>query len=256
MQPLRVSVPNVARMYDYYLGGKDNFEADRRAALRMISRIPQIPAAARGNRQFLRNAVTAVAQAGVRQFVDIGSGLPTMDNTHDAARRVAADSKVAYVDRDPQAVTHARMLLEKGDEEAVRVLDGDLREPAAITLFLDDFIDFSQPVCIMLVAVMHFTETPECYRVVDAYKDRMAPGSYLILSHSTADFLSPEEAEVIAGEYDGSNARIFLRSSEEVGRFFGGLTLLDPGITDAATWRAGPVEAQRTLVYGGAGRKP
>jgi hypothetical protein len=163
---------------------------------------------------------------------------------------------VAYVDRDPQAVTHARMLLEKGNQEAVFVLDGDLREPAAVTLFLGDFIDFSQPLCIMLVAVMHFVEAPECYRLVDAYKDRMVPGSYLILSHSTADFLSGAEEKVIADEYDGSNASIFPRGREEVSRFFDGLALLDPGITDVAAWRAGPARAQRTLVYGGVGGKP
>jgi hypothetical protein len=242
-------------MYDYYLDGKDNFKADRQAAGKMISRIPQIPAAAQGNRQFLRRAVTAVAQAGIRQFIDIGSGLPTMDNTHDIAHRVDPDIKVAYVDRDPQAVTHARMLLEKGNEETVRVLDEDLREPEAVTRFLGDFIDFTQPVCLMLVAVMHFAPTPECYRLAGEYKDRIAPGSYLILSHSTADFLSPEQAEAITKEYGGSNARIFLRGREEVSRFFDGLALLDPAITDVATWRAGTVQAQRTMVYGGVGRK-
>lgn len=118
-----------------------------------------------------------------------------------------------------------------------------------------EFIDFSCPVCIMQVAVMHFVEAPECYRPVDEYKDRMAPGSYLILPHSTADFLSPAEAATIAREYDGSNARIFLRDKQGVSRFFGRLTLLDPGITDVAVWRAGPVEAQRTMIYGGAEHK-
>jgi O-methyltransferase involved in polyketide biosynthesis len=242
-------------MYNYYLAGKDHFEADRQAAARLISRIPQIPAAALGNRQFLRRAVTAVAQAGVRQFIDIGSGLPTLDNTHDVAHRVDPGIKVAYVDRDSQAVTHARMLLEKGSEKSIRVLDGDLREPEAVTRLLGDFIDFTEPVCLMLVAVMHFAETPECYRLMAEYTKRIAPGSYLILSHSTADFLSPEEAEAITEEYAGSNARIFMRSREEVSRFFDGLTLLDPAITDVATWRAGSVQAQRTLVYGGVGYK-
>jgi hypothetical protein len=150
--------------------------------------------------------------------VDIGSGLPTMDNTHEVTHGVDADIKVAYVDRDPQAVTHARALLEEGDKETVFVLDGDLREPVVLTHLLGDFIDFSQPVCIMLVAVMYFTETPECYRLVDEYKDRMAPGSYLIMSHSTADFLSAAEADTIAEEYDGSNAGIFLRGKQEVSR--------------------------------------
>jgi O-methyltransferase involved in polyketide biosynthesis len=222
----------------------------------MIERMPQIPAAARGNRQFLKHAVTAVAQAGVRQFVDIGSGLPTMENTHQVAQAVDPAVKVAYVDRDPQAVMHAQNLLrEGGTREDVFVLDGDLREPVVLTHLLSDFIDFDRPVAIMLVAVMHFVETPACYQLVDAYKERMAPGSYLILSHSTADFLSEDAAQVIAEEYEGSNAEIFLRSRDEVSRFFDGLELLDPGVTDVATWRSGPIEAQPTMVYGGVGHK-
>lgn len=255
MQPFDISVPNVARMYNYYLAGKDHFEADRRAADRLIGLIPQIPAAALGNRQFLRRAVTAVAQAGIRQFIDIGSGLPTPDNTHDVAHRVDPGIKVAYVDRDSQPVTHARMLLEKGSEKTVRVLDGDLRQPEAVTRLLGDFIDFTEPVCLMLIAVMHFAETPECYRLIAEYRNRIAPGSYLILSHSTADFLSPDQAEAITAEYAGSNARIFLRSREEISRFFDGLALLDPAITDVTAWRAGPVQPQPTLVYGGVGYK-
>jgi hypothetical protein len=243
-------------MYDFYLGGKDNFEADRQAAERMIARMPQIPAAARGNRQFLKRAVTAVAQAGVRQFIDIGFGLPTMENTHQVAHSVDPDVKVAYVDRDPQAVTHAKNLLQEGgSRESVFVLDGDLREPVMLTHLLSDFIDFDEPVGILLVAVMHFVETPTCYQLVDAYKERMAPGSYLILSHSTADFLSEEAAQVITEEYNGSNAEIFLRNRDEVSQFFDGLELLDPSVTDVATWRSGPIEAQPTMVYGGVGRK-
>jgi hypothetical protein len=254
VQPFNVSVPNVARMYDFYLGGKDNFAADREAAQRMISRMPQIPAAARGNRQFLRNAVTSVARTGVKQFIDIGSGLPTMENTHQVAHTVDAAIRVAYVDRDPTAVTHARALLEN-NTDSVFVLDGDLREVAVLTHLLGDFVDFDEPVALMLVAVMHFVETPEAYRVVDAYKDRMAPGSCLILSHSTADFLSEEQAQVITDEYSESNARIFLRDRQEVTRFFDGLELLEPGVTDVATWRSGPTRAQPTMVWGGVGRK-
>jgi hypothetical protein len=241
-------------MYDFYLGGKDNFAADREAAERMIGRMPQIPAAARGNRKFLRNAVTAVALAGVKQFIDIGSGLPTMENTHQVAHTVDPDIKVAYVDRDPTAVTHARALLEN-NTDTVFVLDGDLRETAVLTHLLGDFVDFDQPVALMLVAVMHFVETPGCYRIVDAYKDRMASGSCLILSHSTADFLSEEQAQVITEEYDESNARIFLRDKQEVTRFFDGLELLEPGVTDVASWRSGPLRARPTMIWGGVGRK-
>lgn len=252
---VNTSIPNAARMYDYYLGGKDHFAADRKAADEMIRRIPQIPAAARGNRRFLRNAVCAVAGAGVRQFIDLGSGLPTEQNTHEIAHEADPGIRVAYVDNDPAVVTHARAILKKGNEDTVTVLDGDLREPQAVTLFLDDFIDFRQPVAVMLVAVLHFIETPRCYRIVNEYKDKMAPGSCLILSHATADFLSEAEAERITGEYDGSNLSIFLRGKHDIARFFGGLALTGPGITNVESWRSGPHTAQRTLVYGGVGRK-
>jgi hypothetical protein len=241
-------------MYDFYLGGKDNFAADREAAQRMIIRMPQIPAAARGNRKFLRNAVAYAARKGVKQFIDIGSGLPTMENTHQVAHTVDADIKVAYVDRDPTAVTHARALLEN-NTDTVYVLDGDLREAAVLTNLLSDFIDFNEPVGLMLVAVMHFVEAPEAYRIVEAYKERIAPGSHLILSHSTADFLSEEQAQVITDEYSESNARIFLRDKQEVTRFFDGMELVEPGVTDVATWRSGPVRARPTMVWGGVGRK-
>jgi hypothetical protein len=192
----------------------------------------------------------------VKQFIDNGSGLPTMENTHQVAHAVDPDIKVAYVDRDSQAVSHSKNILQEGgSKETVRVMDSDLREPSALMQGIGDFIDFSQPVAIMLVAVMHFVEAPECYRLAGEYKDRMAGGSYLILSHSTADLLSGEQAQVIEDEYRRSNARIYLRSQQHVTRFFDGLDLLEPGVTDAATWRSGPVEAQTPMVWAGVGRK-
>jgi O-methyltransferase involved in polyketide biosynthesis len=243
-------------MYDFYLGGKDNFAADREAAQRMIDRIPQIPAAAIGNRQFLQRAVTAVAESGVKQFVDIGSGLPTMENTHQVAHRIDPAIKVAYVDRDPQVISHARAILQDGGtKDNVLTLDGDLRESFVLTQLLSPYIDWSQPVALMLVAVMHFINPPEAYRVADAYKEKMAPGSYLILSHSTADRLSEEEAALIQEEYEKSNAGIYLRTKQQVTRFFEGTDITEPGVTDVVTWRSGPVVAQPTMVYGGVGKK-
>jgi O-methyltransferase involved in polyketide biosynthesis len=243
-------------MYDFYLDGKDNFVADREAAQRMIERIPQIPAAAKGNRQFLQRAVTAVAESGVKQFIDIGSGLPTMENTHQVAHAIDPAVKVAYVDRDPQVISHARAILEDGGtRDNVLTLDGELRESAVLPQLLSPFIDWSQPVALMLVAVMHFIEPPEAYRVVDAYKEKMAPGSYLILSHSTADYLSEEEATVIEEEYGNSNAEIYLRGIDEVETFFRGTELLDPGIVNVEDWRAGEHVPQTTMVYGAVGKK-
>jgi O-methyltransferase involved in polyketide biosynthesis len=242
-------------MYDFYLGGKNNFAVDREAARRMIERIPQIPAAARGNRQFLQRAVSAAARAGIKQFIDIGSGLPTQENTHQVAHNIDPAIKIAYVDNDPQAVIHAKTILsDGGTKETVTVLDRDLRGTGELADSLSGFIDWSQPVALMLVAVMHFVEQGECYQVVDAYKDRMAPGSWLILSHSTADVLSEEAAALIEEEYARSNYGIYLRTKAQVTRFFGGTAILSPGITDVATWRSGPVMAQPTMVWGGAGK--
>lgn len=256
MQPFDVSVPNVARMYDVYLGGKDNFAADREAAQKMIEKNPQIPAAALGNRAFLKEAVTAVAQSGVKQFIDIGSGLPVMENTHEVVRKVDPGIKTAYVDSDPIVIMHSQNILSKGGtQENVFVLDGDVRESVVLLHLLSEFIDFTKPVALMFIALMHFVETPECYELVQKYMDELAPGSYLILSHGTADYLSEEQAAVIDEEYEYSNAEIYLRDKQQVTRFFDGLELLDPGVTDVATWRAGPVVAQPTMVYGGVGRK-
>lgn len=252
------SRPDVGRMYDFYLDGKDNFEADRVAAGRVVERLPFIKTTARDNRRFLGRAVTAAAQAGIRQFIDIGSGLPTQENTHEVAHRVDEGIKVAYIDRSPTVVSHAKNILAQGgNQRSVFVLDGDVREPASLARLLSGFIDFTRPAAVMLVAVMHFIEPAACYRLADEYKDRMAPGSYLILSHVTSDFLSEAETEALTGGYTDANARLYPRSRDEVERFFSGLELLDPGIADVADWRAeGPHVAQRTLGWCGVGQKP
>jgi hypothetical protein len=242
-------------MYDYYLGGKDNFAADREAADTMIAAMPWIPAAARANREFLGRAVAIAAEAGVRQFIDIGSGLPTQENTHQVAHKIDPGIRVAYVDNDPGAITHARELLQEGDPDTVRAMDGELTETFAVTHLLSDFIDFGQPVAVMLVAVMHFIPGPQCYHVVADYIGRMAPGSYLILSHSTADMLTAGQARVIHEQYGGSNAPIHLRTRKEVARLFHGTGLLEPGVGDVADWRADDHVPQTTMVWGGVGRK-
>lgn len=255
MEPFDVGVANVARMYDYYLRGKDNFAADRAAAEKMIAKNPAILTAARANREYLGRAVTAVAGSGVTQFIDMGSGLPTADNTHQVAQRVDPEVRVAYIDRDPQAVTRGMVLLQDSGQEGVTVMDGDLREAKVLLHLLSPFIDFAEPVCLMFVAVLHFIESPDCYEILRTYMDRLAPGSYLILSHSTADHLSGEQAAVITDEYGGSNAPIHLRTRDEVSRFFDGLDVLEPGIVDVADWRAEKHHGQTTMVWGGVARK-
>jgi O-methyltransferase involved in polyketide biosynthesis len=217
--------------------------------------IPSIPAAAAANRGFLGRAVTAVAEAGVRQFADIGSGLPTQENTHQVLHRIDPAIRVAYVDNDPQAVTRGRALLQETGQDTVRVIDADLRQPDELVPRLSDFIDFAKPACLVFAAVMHFVPEPACYRIMHAYIGQMAPGSYLVLSHSTADRLSPEGGQTIHEQYRGSNAPIYLRTRDEVTRFFDGTTLLEPGVTDVADWRAGERVPQTTLVWGGVGMK-
>jgi O-methyltransferase involved in polyketide biosynthesis len=256
MEPFDISRPNVARMYDYYLGGTNNYAVDRAVAKQMYELMPYIPAAAQANRAYLKNAVTSVATAGVKQFIDFGSGLPTVENTHEIAQRVDREIKVMYVDRDPTAIAHAKAILAESEQEhAVRALAGDLREASVLAGLMDGFINWNKPVCLMFVAVMHFVGTPGCYRVIDEYKDLMAPGSYLVLSHSTDDFLSVEQGQKIEDKYAESDARIFLRSKGEITRFFAGLKLPEPGVIDVATWRAGDNATKTPMIYGGVGRK-
>ena len=184
-----VTVPNVARIYDYFLGGKDNFAADREAAEELRSLLPDAEIACRENRGFLRRAVRYLASdLGIGQFIDIGSGLPTADNTHEIAQAIRPDARVAYIDYDPVVVTHGRALL--GSSPNVAVIDADLRRPGVIvgSQSLADLVDFSAPLAILLAAVLHFIpDSDDPYGIVDIVKSVMAPGSCLVISHATQD---------------------------------------------------------------------
>ncbi|MFC4588258.1 SAM-dependent methyltransferase [Sphaerisporangium corydalis] len=219
-------VPNVARMYDYYLGGKDNYAADREAAQRVIDVFPQTPQLARVNRAFLQNAVRHLAgEAGIRQFLDIGSGLPTRENVHQVAQGIDPDARVVYVDRDPVALAHARALLVEND--LTRVMQGDLRRPDEILAQkeLSEIIDFSQPVAILLIFVLHFVRDNENpYEIVKTLMDAAAPGSYLVLSHAERDTRLLDGVPV----YDAATSPAVLRSYDEIARFFEGLEPVDP----------------------------
>jgi hypothetical protein len=242
-----VTRPNVARMYDYCLGGKDNFAADRKAIEKVMEVAPGLPAGARANRRFLGRAVRFAASQGIRQFLDLGTGLPSQGNVHEVARQVLPDARVVYVDNDPVVAVHARALL-GGDERSAVVL-GDLRYPETV---LEDkavgrLLDFSEPVAVLFVATLHFVadgEDPE--GIVRAFTERMADGSYLILTHVTYDGQCPEQVAAAKDVYDSATAPWVFRGREEVLRLFDGFTLVEPGLVRLSQWRPDDREAGAT----------
>ncbi|MEV7266888.1 SAM-dependent methyltransferase [Micromonospora aurantiaca] len=261
------TVAHPARRYNYWLGGKDNFQADRDSGDAMAARFPTIRISALENRRFLRRAVRHLAgEAGIRQFLDIGTGIPTADNTHEVAQSTDPCARVVYVDNEPIVLAHARALLTSSPEGATAYLDADLRDPERILAHPDlrRTLDLSQPVALMLLAVLHFVPDGEDpYAIVGRLLDALPAGSYLAASHATHDYL-PEElaAEAkAAARGGGPHGVINLRSREEVVRFFDGLELVEPGVCSVAEWRAdGEPEPRPSVVdvsmYGGVARKP
>ncbi|MFI9275663.1 SAM-dependent methyltransferase [Kitasatospora sp. NPDC052896] len=255
MTGLQTDRPHPARIYDYWLGGKDNFPPDRAAAEHAIGAAADIPAAARENRAFLRRAVRMCAQAGIRQFVDVGAGLPSPGNVHEAAHVVAPDARVVYVDNDPIVLTHGRALL--ADNRTTTVLTGDIRE--LDELFerpeLRALVDFDQPVAVLLLAVLHFVGDEEARAAVEHVRSRVAPGSYLLLSHSTHEG-SPERAAEVVKTWDNTASGIRLRGRAEVTRYLDGWEIQEPGVDFVPLWRPeGPTEGTTRWMYAGVGRK-
>ena len=249
--------PNVARIYDAFLNGKTNFQADRTAADAIMRLSPVAATAARDNRQFLKRAVTYTARRGIRQFIDIGSGLPTMDNTHEIARREDWTARVVYVDNDPVAVLHGTAIL--GAAPQAVVITGDLREPQKVieNPALQATLDLSQPAVIILAAVLHFLSDTEARAAVDYLKGSVAPGSALVISHATADDAAPEETSKVQGVYEAAQSPIYLRTREEVTRFFDGFTLVPPGVVDVNHWHTEPGAGRTQVIgYGGVAVKP
>lgn len=262
------SVPNAARIYDYLLGGKDNLAADRAAAERLLRVAPDAAITVRENRRFLQRAVWYLAEeAGIRQFIDIGTGMPTQGNVHEVAQSVSRDAHVCYVDYDPVVVNHAMALL--ATNENVVAIHGDLLRPSDIfeNPELRKLIDFDEPVAILLVAILHFIDDSKSpYQLVDHFKSIMPSGSYLVISHVTDDDIPDDVSRDAQRIYKNASASVTPRSRDEVIRFFGGLDLVEPGVVDASEWRpdlpseelplvpdGGP---SHTLGYGGVGRKP
>jgi hypothetical protein len=237
------TVPNVARIYDYWLGGKDNFAADREAAELSAKAVPPLPWLSRENRKFLGRAVRFCARAGITQFLDIGSGLPTMENVHEVAGQAAEDPHVVYVDNDPVVLSHARALLSTPRTAAAR---GDLTQPEEILRAPEvrRLIDFGQPVAILVVATLHFIPDEAGPAAAMArLREAMAPGSYLVISHVE---VSPDHG--VGTQPRSQTARDLgeaqkgtpwgpARTREEIAAFFGDLTLLEPGLVDVWDWR-------------------
>jgi hypothetical protein len=255
------SVPNVARIYDYLLGGKDNYSADRDAAVELVRLIPDALRAAHHNRRFLQRAVRFLtAEAGVRQFIDIGTGLPTQGNVHEVAQGIKPDARILYVDYDPVVISHAQALLVKNP--LVVAINRDLRDPGQIIAHpaLQALIDLNKPVAILLVAVLHFIrDVDEPHEIVQELKAAMPSGSYLVVSHVTADEIPEQVTAKVRELYNRTTAPATPRTREEIERFFDGMEIITPGLTDVSVWRAESMplgEPSRTLFYSGVGRKP
>ena len=259
------SVPNVARIYDYILGGKDNFAADRRAAQQLLAILPDIAGTVRDNRSFIGRVVRFLAdEAGIRQFLDLGAGLPTQDCVHQMAHAIAPDARVVYVDNDPVVCSHGQALL--GPRGTVGFALGDLRRPAEILRHPEVLarLDLSQPVGVLCVCALHFVpEEEKPHQIIAEYLDHLAPGSYLAITHGiSAD--TPEEdpdgvVEGVTNVYRNASAQIHVRSRKEIERFFDGLEIIEPGVVWMAAWRPDPATrpaGRPNSLYGGVGRKP
>jgi len=255
-------VPNAARMYDYWLDGSHNFTTDREMAKKVQQAMPDIRDAIRLNRSFLRRAVLFMIDSGIRQFLDIGSGIPTVGNVHEIAQRADPECRIVYVDKEPVAVAHSELILKGNDRAAiiqanVRDVEDILDHPQTKRL-----LDLDQPIGLLMVALLHFVpDSWDPMNIVARYRDGLVPGSYLALSHGTADADPVGSAEVIQ-LYMSTPEPLYARTHEETMRLFAGFELVEPGLVGCGQWRpAGPGDISHnadmnTLFYGGVGRKP
>jgi O-methyltransferase involved in polyketide biosynthesis len=260
MPDFDTSVPHIARVYDYWLGGKDNFAADRAMGERTLQAYPNLVFSVRANRAFLARAVRfLVDTAGIRQFLDIGTGIPTADNTHEVAQRIAPESRIVYVDNDPVVLSHAKALLKSTPEGACAYIDADLRDPEAILAAAADTLDFSQPVAVMLIAVMHFVgDDAQASAIMNRLTAACAPGSYVALSHAASDIDAAQMAEMVRRLNESTAEKTTLRDRAGVTRLFDGLELVEPGVIRAAEWRPDTdlEAASPAALWGGVARKP
>ncbi|NML54998.1 SAM-dependent methyltransferase [Streptomyces sp. R302] len=254
---IRTDIAHNARVWNYWLGGKDNYPVDRAVGDQVIAFHPGIGEVARADRAFLGRVVTGLAGAGVRQFLDIGTGLPTADNTHEVAQRVAPDARIVYVDNDPIVLTHARALLTSSPEGVTEYVDADAHDPRTILSAAGEVLDFSRPVAVLMLGILNFVlDTDEAREIVRTLMAAVPSGSHLVLTHPT---LEPElggEGNEAAMAFWNENATppITARTREEFTSFFTGLDLLPPGIVSCSRW--GAPDAAPVAQFGAVGRKP
>ena len=251
----------MARVYDYWLGGKDNYAADRAVAEQVASAYPDIRDAVRAQRAFLARAVHfLVTEAGVRQFLDIGTGLPSANNTHQVAQRAAPQSRVVYVDNDPIVLSHARALLASSPEGATAYIDADLRDTGTILERAADVLDFGQPVAVMLLGILQgIPDQEEPGAIIARLMDAVPSGSYLAITQIAGDVAADEVAEGVQRYNEQAASPVAARTHAEACRFFAGLELVEPGVVQVHRWRpaAGDQGSDRNLaIYAGVGRKP
>jgi hypothetical protein len=261
---INTSVPNVARIYDYILGGKDNFAADRQAARQLLAAIPDLAGVVRDNRSFIGRVVRFMAaEAGIRQFLDLGAGLPTRNCVHEMAQAVAPEARVVYVDNDPVVCTHGKALI--GSDDELGFVLADLRSPGEILRHPEVLarLDLSQPVGVLCACALHFVPDDEKpHEIIAEYRDHLAPGSCLAITHGiTAP--TPEDdpdgiVESVTNVYQNASAQMHLRPAKEVERFFDGLEIIEPGVVWMTAWRPDPgirPSGRPDSLYGGVGRK-
>ena len=255
------TVAHQSRIYNYLLGGKDNFAADRDAADRAMEVFPGLAAWARNNRAFLTRAVRyLVSEEGIRQFLDIGTGLPTAENTHELAQRIAPESRICYIDNDPIVLAHARALLTSDPAGVTDYVNADLRDPDRVLSAAAATLDFSQPIAVMLLAILHvIPDDDDPWQLVDRIMSAVPPGSYLVISHPARD-IHPESVTELTKRFNErlGPVKSRARTREEVARFFTGLDLVPPGIVITPQWRPDPAapEPDADPAYAAVARKP
>ncbi|SEG23707.1 S-adenosyl methyltransferase [Thermomonospora echinospora] len=252
--------PVSARVWNYWLGGKDHYDVDREAGEKVARHVPGIAAAARGDRLFLGRCVRYLAgQEGVRQFLDIGTGLPTADNTHEIAQRVAPQARIVYVDNDPLVLAHARALLMSTPEGATSYIDADVRDPGKILREAAATLNLGEPVALMMLAILHLiADDDQVRRILREFVDALPSGSYLAISHACTDV---EATRVAVRTWNDSDTPhpVKPRSRAEITRFFDGLELVEPGVVSCSRWRYEPNpwgEPEEIMTFGGLARKP
>ncbi|MCX4739840.1 SAM-dependent methyltransferase [Streptomyces antibioticus] len=256
------SKPHPARMYDWYLGGKDNYPVDEALGRQMLALDPRVPVMARVNRAFMHRATRWLARNGVRQFLDVGTGIPTEPNLHQVAQEVAPDARIVYCDNDPIVLAHAAALLRSTPGGVTEYLQADVRDPATIVEGARKILDFDRPVALSLIALLHFVSDEDgAHELVSRLLAELPSGSYLMMTHATADF-TPEESAAATAKLKGAGITLALRSREEFARFFDRLDLVEPGVAVVPDWHpelGEPVPGQEDGVipgYGAVARKP